>query len=286
MVVGGQLSGDWRDLLNETDRPRPWDPEARLPWSDPDFSERMLAVHLDPDTPLASRPPEVIAEHVAWFCGLLSGPSRVLDLGCGPGLYCHELARRGHEAVGVDFAPAPIRHAAHLAATEGLNARFIEADLRRLPVEALGTFDAVSIWYGEFNAFPADEIEQLLPVLRGLLKPGGLLVVEYQDWESFPRDEERSWECCEASVLLDRPHLWLREASWIEALDTEMNVHWTLAFDTGALSRWAVCHQAWRDDALEALLQRHGFGAPAFEPPLVGLGDRYEFPLLLARRSG
>ena len=37
---------------------------------------------------------------------------RALDLGCGRGLYTRELARRGWEAVGIDYVPAAIEAAA------------------------------------------------------------------------------------------------------------------------------------------------------------------------------
>ena len=284
MTDGGQLLENWQSLLGDARLPRAWAPDTRLPWSDPAFSERMLVLHLDPESPLASRPPEIIRLHVDRLCELLDGPSRILDLGCGPGLYCHELARRGHEAVGVDFAPAPIRHARQVAADERLAARFLEADLRALDAAALGVFDAVTIWFGEFNAFPRREIEQLMPRLAALLASGGVLLVEYQDWDSFPRDGERSWEACASSVLLERPHLWLRESVWLEDEDTELNLHWTLDPATGELRRWAVCHQAWREAELAALLRGHGLGEPAFEPPVAGLGDRFEFPLFLARK--
>ena len=37
--------------------------------------------------------------------------ARVLDLGCGPGLYTTRLAKLGHTCVGIDFSPASIAYA-------------------------------------------------------------------------------------------------------------------------------------------------------------------------------
>ena len=81
----------------DAERPvRPWLDESQIPWHDPDFSRRMLDVHLDPSTHMASRSPDVIARHLDWLAAQLApkaGPeSQILDVGCGPGLYCHELA--------------------------------------------------------------------------------------------------------------------------------------------------------------------------------------------------
>ena len=83
----------------------PWVEGEKIPWHDPDFSERMLAEHLSQSHDAASRRFDRIDRHVAWIHReLLEGvPTRVLDLGCGPGLYTSRLARLEHECVGIDF---------------------------------------------------------------------------------------------------------------------------------------------------------------------------------------
>ena len=91
----------------------PWVEGEKIPWHDPEFSRRMLAEHLTRQHDAASRRFEKIDGHVAWIHHeLLKGtPTRVLDLGCGPGLYTSRLARLGHECVGVDISPASVAHA-------------------------------------------------------------------------------------------------------------------------------------------------------------------------------
>jgi SAM-dependent methyltransferase len=65
---------------------------------------------------------------------------RALDLGCGRGLYTPELARRGWEAVGIDFVPAAIEAAAAKSpGAAGLS--YVVGDVTRLPSANLGTFD-------------------------------------------------------------------------------------------------------------------------------------------------
>jgi SAM-dependent methyltransferase len=55
-----------------------------------------------------------------------------LDLGCGRGLYTPELARRGWEAVGIDYVPAAIEAAvAKSGGMDGL--RYVVGDVTRLP---------------------------------------------------------------------------------------------------------------------------------------------------------
>ena len=122
-------------LLRERRVPAiPWVDGENLPWGEPAFSQRMLREHLDQTHAAASRPLDEILIHVD---GLeqelkLSSGDRILDVTCGPGLYCHELARRGYRVIGVDFAPAAIGYAREKAEEEGLNCTFVQQDVRQM----------------------------------------------------------------------------------------------------------------------------------------------------------
>ena len=64
---------------------------------------------------------------------------RALDLGCGRGQYTPELARRGWEAVGVDYVPAAIEAARRRSSHA---ATYVIADVTDLSAHELGgTFD-------------------------------------------------------------------------------------------------------------------------------------------------
>ncbi|WP_218139175.1 class I SAM-dependent methyltransferase [Propionibacterium cyclohexanicum] len=82
----------------------------------------MLIQHLDPIAPLASRAHGFIDQSAEWLIGALAlhPGSRVLDLGCGPGLYAHRLARHGIQVLGIDVSQRSLDHARHIATREGL----------------------------------------------------------------------------------------------------------------------------------------------------------------------
>jgi 2-polyprenyl-3-methyl-5-hydroxy-6-metoxy-1,4-benzoquinol methylase len=93
-------------------------PEAFTPgeprfWDDPHISKHLLATHLDPETNLASRKPETIDASVAWIMAELDlkAGDRVLDLGCGPGLYANRFAQLGLKVTGVDYSKRSIDYA-------------------------------------------------------------------------------------------------------------------------------------------------------------------------------
>jgi SAM-dependent methyltransferase len=251
----------------------------------------MLAVHLDPETHMASRAPEIIGEHVDWLLALLRqrGPcdaTRILDVGCGPGLYCHALARKGLQTVGFDFAPAPLAWARQQAAAEALPASFLAADLKRLPAdlaEQVGPVDAITFWFGEFHSFAPEVAETFLRQLTACLRPGGLFVLEYQPWDLFVQQDSTEWTACTESVFCDHPHLWLQEFAWHAAARVEVHVHWILEQESGILRRYEQCHQAWPEAELVDLLARVGLGDPTFYPPITGIDEEFEFPMLVTR---
>lgn len=294
MPTGNLHRAALEKILNHRDAPSPWTGESQLPWHDPDFSRRMLTVHLDPSTQMASRSPDVVRRHVDWLEAQLESQAAanedhpILDVGCGPGLYCLELSRRGHAAVGFDFAPAPLEWAREQAAGEGLDCRFLDLDLTRLPrdfPEAVGPCRAVTFWFGEFHSFPPPEAASFLARLAACLRPGGLFVLEYQPWDMFVREDSTEWSVQEDSVFCSEPHLWLQEFFWDEEARTEIHVHWIIELESGSLKRYVQCHQGWSDADLVALLAAAGLGDPAFHPPVTGIDERFEFPLLVTRKK-
>ena len=292
----GQLADALAAIAAAPRPPRPWQDGARFPWHDPEFSRRVLAFHLDPATPMASRSPELAAAQAAWFDARLraavpappDGPRRVLDVGCGPGLYALELARRGHRVTGLDIGPAVLAHARRTAAARGLAVRFLQADLAALGAaerREIGPLEGAAFWYGEFHSFAPAEIRRFLDAMAALLVPGGLLLVEYVPAESFTRRAAREWRVTERSPFADGRHLWLQETHWDEPSRTEITVHWIVDGATGALQRHVQCLRCWREDEIAALLRDAGFTDVAFHPPVAGREEEYELPLVTARRA-
>ena len=252
----------------------------------------MLAVHLDASTHMASRSPDVINRHLDWLVAQLAAAGleggHVLDVGCGPGLYCHELARRGFRTTGLDFGPASLQWAETVAAAENLACRFFAADLTDLPDDfaaRTGPVDAITFWFGEFHSFPPRVAAEILQHLAALLKPGGLFVLEYQPWEIFVTEDSSRWAAEERSVFSDEPHLWLQEVFWDEAARAEVHVHWIIQAESGNLQRYIQCHQGWHDGELAALLADAGLVDPVHHPPITGCDPQFEFPVMVTRKS-
>ena len=297
MTPSSKRNDALRRIMAETHPPRQPKHDRQLPWHDAEFSRRMLDIHLDPSTHMASRAPAIINQHVDWLTEQLevasdidrpAGDFRILDVGCGPGLYCHEQARRGMPSTGFDFAPAPLAWAKSTATAQKLDCKFLTTDLTKLPddfADQVGPQEAVTFWFGEFHSFTADQVADFLPRLAECLVPGGLFVLEYQPWDLFVQEDSTDWSCPKKSVFCDEPHLWLQEFGWDPDTNTEIHVHWILIEESGTLHRHVQCHQAWTEEQLVEMLARAGLESFVFHPPITGVSEEFEFPVLVGRRS-
>jgi len=167
------------ELLQELQRrPPPFTPGEPLFWDDPHISKGMLASHLDPKTPSASRSPERIERTVAWLVevlGLQPGDA-VIDLGCGPGLYASRLAGRGLRVTGVDYSRRSIDYATQHAQKAGLEIIYRNQDYLTLEDENL--YDAALLIYGDFCPLAPEKRARLLASVRRALVPGGRFALD------------------------------------------------------------------------------------------------------------
>jgi len=98
-------------------------------------------------------------------------PGRAIDLGCGTGTNVLYLARHGFEVTGVDIARLAIVRARAKARRAGVSARFLVADVTRLP-EDLGPFD-LALDVGCFHSLSSAQREAYVRTLRRIVRPGG-----------------------------------------------------------------------------------------------------------------
>ena len=276
-------------IIDRSLPPAPWAEGEKIPWDDPDFSARMLDEHLSQEHDMASRRSAMIDRHVAWIhetC--LNGyPSRILDLGCGPGFYLQRLAQLGHSCVGVDFAPASIEYARTQAAEAGLDIKYIQGDIR---ITDYGEdFDLGMFVFGEFNVFNSQDAKKLLGRIHQALMPGGKIILEPQTYGIIESEGNRSnsWHTELDGIFSGKPHLWLEEHFWHADCQAATTRYLIIDAATGAVGRYASTSQAYTDDDYDLLLANAGFSEIQRFPSLAGTEkDRQEgLFVLMAKKS-
>jgi SAM-dependent methyltransferase len=120
-----------------------------------------------------------VAMALAAAPALASGP--VLDLGCGAGRHLAALRRANPLAFGLDLSADLLA----LAPAE-LRPWLLRGDMRRLPVRD-GALAGVCLWFTPFGYFPDGDNRALLVRLRSLLRPGGIVLLDYLNAEQVRR---------------------------------------------------------------------------------------------------
>jgi SAM-dependent methyltransferase len=266
---------DLLDVVHRQPVPEPWAEGEKIPWHDPEFSRRMLKEHLSQDHDAASRRFDKVEQHVDWIHRhVLSGnPTRILDLGCGPGLYTSRFAMLGHECVGIDFSPASIAHARESAGKAGLRCTYVHEDIR--VAEYGAGFGLVMLIFGEFNVFTPEDARRILDKARHALDDDGLLLLEPHTYAAVREigHQPPSWYSADGGLFSARPHLCLQESFWDVEREAATTRYLIVDASTGKVTRHADTMQAYTDQQYRSLLAECGFGQPEIYPSLTGEVD-------------
>ena len=163
-------------------RPMPYEPGEPL-WTHPHIADEILKAHLDPATDAASYRPQTI-ERICTHLTEAMAPkqgSRVVDLGCGPGLYCRRLAERGMRVTGIDHSENSLRYAQ--SHCEGYGATFRQASY--LAPFGEDAFDAALMVSQDYGVLPPDARRALLANVHRALRRGGRFALDVPSMEAY-----------------------------------------------------------------------------------------------------
>lgn len=168
----------FKDLVSKLIKPTLYEGGDLDIWRDEHISKGMLEAHLSEFTEAASRNRDFIDRSVNWICQIAPVTSfpKILDLGCGPGLYSERFRKKGYEVTAVDFSELSIQYARGQGALKGLAIDYICSDYLDVDIEQ--TFDVVTLIYCDFGALKVDEQLKLLANIEKWLKPGGKLIFD------------------------------------------------------------------------------------------------------------
>jgi D-alanine-D-alanine ligase len=206
--------------------------------------------------------------------------SQILDLCCGQGRHCLELARRGFKNInGVDRSRYLIRLAKKRAQNENLQVVFKEGDARnpRLPENS---FDCVAIMGNSFGYFSnKKDDEKVLTMVGKLLRQTGQIVLDITDGAHMAEHfDKRSWE------WIDEHHLVCRERS-ISAdgerlISREVIVH----DEMGVLADQFYAERLYTKESITRLLEKCGFRNVRHHGIAEAQSDRDQDLGMMARR--
>jgi SAM-dependent methyltransferase len=260
------------DIIHRNMDLQPWAEGERIPWDDPDFSQRILREHLTQDHDAASRRKVKIKKHVDWIHRQVLGgkPTHILDLGCGPGLYAAPFTKLGHTYTGIDFSPACIDYARE---NSPKNAAYQLGDIRSAEY-GIG-YGLVLYIFGALNIVREEDARSILKKAYAALDPGGIILLEVSSLDSVDQigNQPSMWYSAESGLFSDKPHLCLMENFWDEEQATATERFYIVDAATGQVTRHAASTQGYDEEQIESLLRDAGFGEVAFVPSLTGKAE-------------
>ncbi|TFH01026.1 MAG: class I SAM-dependent methyltransferase, partial [Calditrichales bacterium] len=145
-----KFSQKMEKLIQMQQKPEPFTQGEPLFWNDPHISAHMLAAHLDPTMDRASRRPHIIDQSINLIINTLglSAGDRLLDLGCGPGLYAVRFAGLGLQVTGVDYSQRSIDYAVQYARENQLDIAYRYQNY--LELDETNCYDAALLIFGDF----------------------------------------------------------------------------------------------------------------------------------------
>jgi len=263
---------DIRHIIDRKMDPSLMREHGKIPWDDPDISRRMLREHLSQRYDAASRRTSIIKKHVNWIHRfvLSEKTSRILDLGCGPGLYSSRLAELGHECEGIDFSPASIDYARAKAKKDQLQCRYRHEDIRSADY-GVG-FDLVMLVFSEFNTFEPGDASLILNRSFQALKPGGKILLEVPSFDAVEQigNQPSVWYTEKKGIFSDEPYICLTESFWNEEDSLAIERYYVIHNAREDVNLFVNTTQAYEEDQFVNFLEAAGFTNIEFHPSLTG----------------
>ncbi len=240
-------------------------------WDNEHISKMMLMAHLNPNWDAASRKPETIKATCNWILstlGLEPG-QKIMDLGCGPGLYATEFCDYGLEVVGVDYSKRSIDYARQQA---GLKQQAIDYRYQNyLEIEDHGVYDVITLIYCDFGVLSQSSRTQLLQRIFRALKPGGYFVFDV--WSTAYEEltaAYKNWVIHEKTGFWkSEPHLELIHKTYDQETAVSLKQH-IIVQEQSEISVFNLWEQCYTPESIEALLIENGFDVVSVVSDLTG----------------
>jgi SAM-dependent methyltransferase len=191
-------------------RPKLYTKSSFVFWDDEHVSKKLLEAHLNPDLEAASRSFSFMDRSTEWICEIAPAAEyeKLLDLGCGPGLYAERLTEKGFKVTGMDYSRRSINYAVKEAEKKNQDIEYIYKDYMNIDYE--DQYDLVTLIFTDYGVLSEDDREVLLRKIHKALKPGGKVIMDVSSHREYDgKDERSSWYISEGGFWKPDKHICL-----------------------------------------------------------------------------
>lgn len=227
-------------------------------WDDPYISQNMLQAHLNPDLESATRKLDFVQQSADWISNVLPAAKykRLIDLGCGPGIYTELFCLRGYQVTGIDLSENSVQYAEKSAVNKNLSIKYQSTDYIQAPI--YGEYDLATMIYCDFGVLSNQDRKILLQKICNSLSSNGCFLFDVYTPNAYKnREEFKTWSFEEKGFWRNNPYLLLHSLYRYDYDNTFLNQYIV------ATEGETTCYNIWEHtfvlDELQADLQEAGF---------------------------
>nr|WP_092069240.1 class I SAM-dependent methyltransferase [Dendrosporobacter quercicolus]NSL47405.1 class I SAM-dependent methyltransferase [Dendrosporobacter quercicolus DSM 1736]SDL88268.1 Methyltransferase domain-containing protein [Dendrosporobacter quercicolus] len=240
-------------------KPQLFEPGEQLFWNDPHISKSMLDAHLNPNTDGASRRAGSIEKTINHLVStsVIKQDDKVIDLGCGPGLYSSRLCMHGINVTGIDISQRSINYAQKKAEELGLSIDYICRGF--LDIDYDGVFDCVLQIYGELCTFSDEARNRLLGIIHRALKDEGRFIFDVSTRNLRMREgATNNWHFSDGGFWRPNRHVVLEQGFDYPEHDAWLNQYTVIAED-GEIKTYRLWFHDYSLSTISQVLNSNGF---------------------------
>ncbi|PTK00452.1 class I SAM-dependent methyltransferase [Mammaliicoccus sciuri] len=166
------------NLLNHLHSPEPFEKSEDNIWLDSLFSSFVLDSYFNSEIYGGSKDTDFINKTSIFFSENFPSDKykKLLDLGCGPGLYAEAFAKKGYDVTGIDYSSTAINYAIKNAKNSKSNIHYFEDDI--LSFKSNKKFDICTIIYQTYATFSYKNRRKLVENVHNLLNENGVFIFD------------------------------------------------------------------------------------------------------------
>lgn len=264
------------DIILLSKKPAVYEEGTSFMWTDEHISKQLLEIHLNPDIDLGSRRKSTIFKTADWILESQSekGKIKILDLGCGPGLYSEIFSKKGHSVIGVDISKNSVDYARKSAQENGLDIDYKNSSYLNIDFEE-EKFDLVLFIYTDFCVLMPEEREYLLKLVYRILKKGGMFIFDVlKDNNLEQRIARKNWEVADRGFWKETPYIALSESFLYENIKVIL-FQYIIIDSEAKVETYRFWTHFFSNKGIEDLLEQHGFMNISIRDDILPAGDMW-----------
>ncbi|MCM1992141.1 class I SAM-dependent methyltransferase [Oceanirhabdus seepicola] len=245
-------------LINDiSTKPKLYTPSDDKFWDDDYISTQMLTAHLNPNIDAASRnfrTIDRITNHLITYFNINENIN-LLDIGCGPGLYCEKFAQSGANVTGIDLSKTSITHAINSAKENCLHIKYINDSY--LEMNSHEDFDIITLIYYDFGSHYKNNQELIIKNVYNALKPNGYFVFDVLTINfKNKRNIQNNWNSFNGGFWNKSSHTVLSKTFYYEDETTFLDQYTVITKDDTKTYR--IYEKLFTLNELEEMLNKYG----------------------------